>query len=364
MTRSDDDLGGALCRLLNGGVALVALGPFGPALLVAGARAAAAADDGEVLRGWPGGGFRAELEGDRLLSLAPCGSDPSSQGPSSGVLDAVYSPARIKYPMVRRAFLDHGAAAERDSRGNGDFVRVSWDRALDLVAREIRRVADSHGPAATFAGGAGVARPGRLHDGPRLLRRLISLTGGVAAASGEADRPFEVDRGTADRIKLAYWAGGTPLVRRRDRSPMRQAWRSLETLIVQDVHWTPAARRADIVLPATTACERNDIERVGGAVLAMKKVIEPVFDSRSDYAIVAALAERLGKGRDFGDGNSELDGIRACYEALLPAAATGGPVPDFDSFWNGAGVIQLGWSGDAGSFAATPDAGVTPRGAG
>ena len=34
-----------------------------------------------------------------------------------------------------------------------------------------------------------------------------------------------------------------------------------ETVIVQEQHWTAAARHADIILPATTTLERNDIAR-------------------------------------------------------------------------------------------------------
>jgi trimethylamine-N-oxide reductase (cytochrome c) len=44
---------------------------------------------------------------------------------------------------------------------------------------------------------------------------------------------------------------------------MVKAWRNLETFIVHDFEWTATARHADVVLPATTSCERNDIEQIG-----------------------------------------------------------------------------------------------------
>jgi trimethylamine-N-oxide reductase (cytochrome c) len=84
---------------------------------------------------------------------------------------------------------------------------------------------------------------------------------------------------------------------------MVKAWRNLETFIVHDFQWTATARHADIVLPATTSYERNDIEQIGdyspSYILAMKKVIEPVFEARNDYDIFAAIADRLGKGDAF-----------------------------------------------------------------
>ena len=75
---------------------------------------------------------------------------------------------------------------------------------------------------------------------------------------------------------------------------MVQAWQKLETFIVHDFQWTATARRADIILPATTSYERNDIEQVGDYslthVLAMKKLIEPMFEARNDYDIFAEIA--------------------------------------------------------------------------
>ena len=102
-------------------------------------------------------------------------------------------------------------------------------------------------------------------------------------------------------VKMAYWVGGNPFVHHQDRNRMVAAWKKLETFIVQDFQWTPTARFADIVLPATTSYERNDIEASAttrrSAILAMKKVIDPVFESRNDYDIFAAISERARQGQ-------------------------------------------------------------------
>ena len=58
---------------------------------------------------------------------------------------------------------------------------------------------------------------------------------------------------------MAYWVGGNPFPHHQDRNRMLKAWQKLETFIVQDHQWTATARHADIVLPATTSYERNDI---------------------------------------------------------------------------------------------------------
>jgi anaerobic dimethyl sulfoxide reductase subunit A len=46
----------------------------------------------------------------------------------------VYAPDRLKYPLRRVG-----------ERGKGDFERISWDKALDLVAREMKRIKLSYG---------------------------------------------------------------------------------------------------------------------------------------------------------------------------------------------------------------------------
>src|SRR5207344_2006809 len=113
------------------GVAGGALAMFGPALLAKGALAAGA--DGEVISGSHWGVFRASIKDGRFAAIKPWEKDPHPSHQLEGVLDSVYSPTRIKYPMVRRAWLEKGPGTAPEERGNGDFVRVSWDKALDLV---------------------------------------------------------------------------------------------------------------------------------------------------------------------------------------------------------------------------------------
>jgi trimethylamine-N-oxide reductase (cytochrome c) len=118
----------------------------------------------------------------------------------------------------------------------------------------------------------------------------------------------------------------------------RNRWPDCVGIRIHDFQWTATARRADIVLPATTAFERNDIEQVGdyalSSIMAMKKVIEPVFEARNDYDIFADIATRLGKGDAFTEGKSDMDWIRSFYEAAMTASRIKGmEMPTFDVFW-------------------------------
>jgi trimethylamine-N-oxide reductase (cytochrome c) len=147
-------------------------------------------------------------------------------------------------------------------------------------------------------------------------------------------------------VKLAYWVGGNPFVHHQERNRMLQAWQNLEVFIVHDHQWTPTARHADIVLPATTTYERNDLDHVGdyssSHILAMKKIVDPVFEARNDYDIFQALAAKFGKEKEFTEGKSEMDWLKSFYDdAKGQAEKKGVKMPDFDAFWNGEGVIEF-----------------------
>ena len=60
-------------------------------------------------------------------------------------------------------------------------------------------------------------------------------------------------------IRLVYWCGGNPFHHHQDLARLRRALARPETIVVHDAFWTPMARHADVVLPATMTLERNDI---------------------------------------------------------------------------------------------------------
>ena len=51
----------------------------------------------------------------------------------------VYNPKRVLYPLKRIGF-QPGGKSRTDNRGNGEFVRISWDQALDILISELKRI--------------------------------------------------------------------------------------------------------------------------------------------------------------------------------------------------------------------------------
>lgn len=154
---------------------------------------------------------------------------------------------------------------------------------------------------------------------------------------------FNGDRHVYPDIKLIYWAGGNPFHHHQDLNRLQRAWQKPDTVIVHESVWTPTARHADIVLPATTTLERND---VGGSsrdpfLFAMHRAIDPVGAARNDYDIFSALAGRLGYAPAFTEGRDEMAWCRFIYDRVRAGAAGKGiELPGFQEFW-ATGHVEL-----------------------
>ena len=144
-------------------------------------------------------------------------------------------------------------------------------------------------------------------------------------------------------IHMIHWAGGNPFHHHQQLNRLVEGWQRPDTVVVQDIVWTPAAKMADIVLPATTTLERNDI---GGSsrdrfVFAMHQAIAPQHQARNDFDIFADLAERLGYRDAFTENRDEMTWIKHLYQRCAAAHKTKGvEFPEFDAFWQ-KGYVEI-----------------------
>jgi len=77
------------------------------------------------------------------------------------------------------------------------------------------------------------------------------------------------------------------------------------------------------------------------ATVAMKKIVDPVFEARSEYDIFVDLADRLGNKEAYTDGRDEMDWIRHYYEqAQKQAASKNLEMPAFEKFWEDGIVVH------------------------
>ena len=117
-------------------------------------------------------------------------------------------------------------------------------------------------------------------------------------------------------IKLIYWCGGNPFHHHQDLNSFHKAWQKPDTIIVNEPWWTSTAKRADIVFPATTSYEREDIGKANGGdnyIFHMPKLIDPVGESKNDYTIFSELSQKLGFHKEFTEGRNDDEWIEYLY---------------------------------------------------
>ena len=124
--------------------------------------------------------------------------------------------------------------------------------------------------------------------------------------------------------KLFFVFNGNPVNQHAYAKKWVEALHQLEFMVVMEQFMTSTAKYADIVLPTCTLWERNDII-AGGTTphyVYLKKVIEPMYESKSPLQIAFELADRLGIP-EYKD-KSEDEWLRMLIE--------GSEVPDYDDF--------------------------------
>ena len=158
-----------------------------------------------------------------------------------------------------------------------------------------------------------------------------------AAASRRAVR-LQRARLTYPDIKLVYWAGGNPFHHHQNIPRLRRALGRVDTVVVHDPYWTAMAKHADIVVPSTTAFERDDYSgsRNDPLLMAMPALAEP-------YArIPRRLHDIRGAGR-------AARVRRAVHRGPHRAAVAGAPVRQVGgrTGFRGADVRRVlgGWAG-------------------
>ena len=102
------------------------------------------------------------------------------------------------------------------------------------------------------------------------------------------------------RLRGLWIMGSNPLTTMTDPEQVDRALELIEYVVVSDFFMTPTAQRADLVLPASTWLERDDVLNIHKqwCVLAQRRVAS-VGDTRDDRDVMIDLARRLGLRKAF-----------------------------------------------------------------
>lgn len=91
----------------------------------------------------------------------------------------------------------------------------------------------------------------------------------------------------------------------------------VEFIVVHENFLTPTAKFADILLPVCTQFEMWGLEdgwKYGDEVILMPKVLDPPYETKSDYQICTEIAERLGVKDRYTEGRDEKGWIEWTIE--------------------------------------------------
>lgn len=170
-------------------------------------------------------------------------------------------------------------------------------------------------------------------------------------------------------IRFVWWAGGANFTHHQDTNRLIRAWQKPELVVISECFWTAAAKHADIVLPATTSFERNDMTMTGDYsnqhMVPMKRVVAPRDEARDDLDVFAELSERWeqGGGERFTEGKTDLEWLETFYEiAGQRGAAQGVTLAPFAEFWEANDIVEMPESEENARFVRFADFRRDPEG--
>ena len=174
--------------------------------------------------------------------------------------------------------------------------------------------------------GPPVMRPGELvqiKKFPDKAERILSPEFRLATMMGFVPSQLIVKAiltGKPNPIRMMYIQGGNPLLSYANAKETFEALKKLDFLAVSEIFLTPTAQLADLVLPAATNFEFDDIGHFGlphGFILARPGIVEPPGECWSDSKILNELGKHLGLGQHF------WNDVGECLDEILkPAGMT------------------------------------------
>lgn len=179
------------------------------------------------------------MKDGRIASIDPHPSDARPSKINDNIASSLYGDARVRRPSIRKSWLENGSQKWSTPRGEDVFVEVSWDRALALIAAELKRVRAKHGNKSIFAGSYGWASAGRFHHAQGQLKRFLNTQGGFVRSEGNYSY-------NAALVLLPHIVG------------------NFRSHVEQSTRWSVIAEHSDLVVMFGGVAERNTQVSDGG----------------------------------------------------------------------------------------------------
>ncbi len=97
-----------------------------------------------------------------------------------------FSKNRIPYPLIREGF-DPNGERHPERRGIDKYKRISWDEALDIIAKEIHRQYETYGPGSILVQQDGHGETKIVHPCHGCMTKLVDELGGFVMQNRQPD---------------------------------------------------------------------------------------------------------------------------------------------------------------------------------
>ena len=141
------------------------------------------------------------------------------------------------------------------------------------------------------------------------------------------------------KVKAYYIFGEDPLQTEPDLGMMRREFAKLDLIIVQDIFMTKTAMMADVILPATSWGEHENVfSSADRGFQRCYKAIEPMGDVKDDWEIYCLMATAMGYPMHYNNAQEIWDELRvlcdlytgATYEKMADLGYVQWPCPTED----------------------------------
>lgn len=141
--------------------------------------------NGEVLTAAHWGMLKLTIKDGKIVKSEPYEKVGTIKNPLQHYTqDLVYTKNRVKYPYVRKSYLENPDKPKPELRGRDEWVRVSYDKAIKLIANELKKTRKQKGIQSVFAGAYGWKSSGNVQNSRILLQRFMNQSGGFTGSLG------------------------------------------------------------------------------------------------------------------------------------------------------------------------------------
>ncbi|MEI5908238.1 formate dehydrogenase subunit alpha [Bacillus spongiae] len=212
------------------------------------------------------------------------------------------------YGMSPRSVVMFARGAEQQSKG---VDNVSLYTSMALLRGQVGKFASGVATLTGQGNGQGGREHGQKSDLLPGYRKItdpaavdyISSVWGIDPS--EMPKPgvsaYEMfDEIQAGNIRGMHVICSNPAVSAPNLDHIWNGFQKLDFLVVSDFFLSETAQFADVVLPATSWAEdEGTTTNIEGRVIRIRKVSEPIGESKPDWEIMSLIAKRMGRGKYF-----------------------------------------------------------------